>query len=219
MTRAIVILLAALLVGSAPAPAGAAACVRRNGKLVLRDACKKSEHPLDTATLTPVGPTGSPGATGEPGAFPLRFVDDAEREIGPAQWFEFGAALVLVSHSTFPSPVPFAISRNGFGNIGDDDFLQVLYADADCAGQPYLSSESGAYAHVEGTAAYRAGGGPASVAVLAYETDSFMLCPIADATDRGTCCIASAFSQDAVPVERIPLDDLGFTPPFRAVLR
>ncbi len=219
MTRAIVLLLTVLAVGSMPASAGAAACVRRNGKLVLRETCKKSERPLDTSTLSPVGPTGAGGAVGAPGPFPLRIVDVSDREIGPVQWFEFSLALVLVTHPTLQSPLQFAVGPDGFGNVGDDYLLSVLYADADCAGQPYLPDGPLSYAHVEGTAAYRVAGGPASVAVLAYETDEFALCPIADATDRGTCCFASVSNQDAVPVERIPLVDLGFEPPFRAVPR
>ena len=219
MTRAIVLVLAAGIVGSMPASAGAAACVGRNGKLALRDTCKRSERSLDTATLNPVGPTGATGAAGEPGPFPLLIVDDADREIGPVQRFDFATALVLVSHPALPSPVQFAVGPAGFGNIGDDDFFSVLYAEAGCAGQPYLRDDAGAYAHVEGTAAYRVGGGPVSVAVVSYETDSFVSCPVTDSTDRGTCCIASPSAEDAVPVVRVPLVDLGFTPPFRAVPR
>ena len=219
MTRAIVLLLAATIVGSAPASAGAAACVGRKGKLVLRDTCKRSERLLDATTLNPVGATGATGAAGEPGPFPLRIVDDAGLEIGPVQQFDFATALVLVSHATLPSPVQFAVGPAGFRNIGDDQFYTVLYAEAGCAGQPYLSDDAGAYAHVEGTAAYRVSGGPASVAILSYETDSFVTCPPADSTDRGTCCIASPSAEDAVAAVRVPLIDLGFVPPFRAVPR
>ena len=49
--------------------ADAALCVKKSGVVVVRDACKKKESPLNLAQLAGAqGPAGANGATGSPGA-------------------------------------------------------------------------------------------------------------------------------------------------------
>ena len=49
--------------------ADAAVCVKKSGIVVVRDACKKKESPMDLAQLVGAqGPAGANGATGSPGA-------------------------------------------------------------------------------------------------------------------------------------------------------
>src|SRR5262249_8462973 len=51
--------------------ADAAVCVKKSGVMVVRDACKKKESPMDLAQLVgaqgPAGANGAPGGTGAPG--------------------------------------------------------------------------------------------------------------------------------------------------------
>jgi hypothetical protein len=220
MRRALVSLLVIAAMAGAPAGAGAAGCVKKKGgKLFARDTCRKAERPFDTTTLTPTGTTGADGARGEAGKFPLALVDAADRELGPVLTFDFGTALVLVTHAVLASPMAFAVTPIGFGNLGDDAFAGVYYMEAGCAGTPFLPGGLGKYVHVEGTAAYREAGEPMSIAVISLETGAFDTCA-GDLTDRGTCCRAQAFTaDDAIPATRFPLADLGFTAPFRAVPR
>jgi hypothetical protein len=218
MIRMIALLLAALALGDPPT-ADAAACIRRNGKLMVRETCRRSERPLDTAAFIPVGPGGEDGAPGKRSEFPLVIVDAADREVGTVLSFGFGTAVVRVTHPTLPTPASFAVSPDGFGNLGDDDYVPVYYAEAGCTGQPYLPPTLGAYAHIEGTAAYRAAGDAASVDVLSSENAGFALCLASNLTDRGTCCTAVTFTEELVPAVRSSIADLGFTVPFRTVPR
>lgn len=220
MRRALVVLMVIAAMAGAPAGAEAAGCVKKKGgKVFARDTCRKSERPFDTTTLTPTGTTGPDGVRGEAGKFPLVIVDADDRELGPVLTFDLNVALVLVTHAVLPSPMAFAVTQSGFGNLGDDAFAGVYYTEASCAGTPYLPGGLGKYVHVEGTAAYLPAGEPASIAVVSTETGEFDTCT-GDLTDRGTCCRAQAFTaDDAVPATRFPLAALGFAAPFRAVPR
>jgi hypothetical protein len=220
MRRTLLSLLVIVVMAGAPAVAAAAGCVKKKGgKLFSRETCRKSERPFDASTLTPTGTTGPDGARGEAGKFPLAIVDAADRELGPVLTFDLGVTLVRVTHAALPSSMVFAVTPNGFGNLGDDAYSGVYYTEAGCAGTPYLPGGLGTYVHVEGTAAYLPAGEPTSIAVIWIETGQFVACT-GNLTDRGTCCRAQAFTaDDAVPATRFPLADLGFTTPFRAVPR
>ncbi len=218
MIRAIALVAVAILFADSPTPAGAAACVGRKGNLTSRAACKKSERPLDATSVSTVGPTGQAGAPGKQGDFPLVILDAGDHEVGTILSLDFGTALVTLTHPAFPSPVRFVVFSGGFTNLVADAYGIVMYAEAGCSGQPYLPVVLGAYAHVEGSAAYLASGSAASIAVMSYETDDLgSSCPVIDMTGRGTCCIAATFNVMLVPGVRLALPD--FTPPFRTVLR
>ena len=61
--------LAALVVVSAPTPAGALViCKTRKGALTARDECKKKELQLDATSIGAKGDPGAAGAAGAPGA-------------------------------------------------------------------------------------------------------------------------------------------------------
>lgn len=62
MRRALPIL--ALLAATVPAHAAGVLCSRRNGAVVVREACKPGESPLDAGALGLTGPAGPAGAAG-----------------------------------------------------------------------------------------------------------------------------------------------------------
>lgn len=65
------VVLFATVVTTAVPVASAVLCHKRNGVVVLREACKRKETPVDLAQLGALGPKGEPGAQGpqgEPGA-------------------------------------------------------------------------------------------------------------------------------------------------------
>jgi|SRR6266850_611020 len=64
------LLIAVLVLAAGPASA-AMLCVKKSGVIVLRQACKKKEKPLDLMPFGAVGPKGDPGMQGPPGVGPL----------------------------------------------------------------------------------------------------------------------------------------------------
>jgi hypothetical protein len=66
MPRAVIAMLVGLALGDVAADA-AVLCARRNGKLTLREQCKRKETPVDAASLGLQGPPGPTGSAGPPG--------------------------------------------------------------------------------------------------------------------------------------------------------
>ena len=161
---------AALVVGVATAagPAGASIlCKTKQGGLVVRDACKKKESPVDPAQLGlqgprgaqglqgPQGPPGSAGLVG-PGGSGLRAVDSTGQEVGlvtavgfPGQYggTEEETTNVEVIRQVPAGTGEFFLFRVTPGGIhvptpeyGAQAFLDDLfvYASANCTGTRYL---------------------------------------------------------------------------------
>ena len=61
------VLAGALSVGHGTPTPAAVLCKTRAGAIVVREACKKKETPLDLSQFGAVGPAGPPGATGAAG--------------------------------------------------------------------------------------------------------------------------------------------------------
>jgi hypothetical protein len=221
------VLLGALL--RAEASDAAVLCRSGAGKLSLREKCRKAEQVLDASQLDVsalTGPPGGPGEAGPRGQHPLQIVDSAGVEIGPIQRLFLGAvAYVAVTHPALTATVQFYVGSGGFiRDVGGGANRTVYYAAADCAGVPHVRTQGYAVltAQVYGDSAYYEAGPSESRSVMSSEIDfPGDPCTGGAVTTRGTCCFnaASAFTDTNAPAIRVPLADLGFVPPFGAVLR
>ncbi len=210
----------------ASAAGGATLCEKKKGQILVRDACRKRERPVDTSALGAAGPrgrAGDPGPVGDPAQFPLRLVDSNDVEVGKVIQFFPEAALVEGSAASVPTPLTLFVSPTGFPS----DSHQLSYESTDCSGLAYMDEgftpEGFAPAAVVwGLAAYYATG---SRRDLTYGSLEYGLdpnhCPVGTtATARGTCCgTSSGTGINQVPTARVPLSAFGLVPPFRAVVR
>ena len=213
--------IAALLL-AAPAQA-AVLCRAGNGKLALREACRKAEQAVNPAEIDASSLTGPPGDTGTPGArgrHPIAIVDSAGTEVGSAVFFEpFGLfSLVVITHPALTEPLLFNVNRGGFSpNRGGGTFNTIYYGALDCAGVPYVapSSRKLLQAHVFGDSLYYQSGEASSRSIQSQESDPGAPCSGGGfATPRGTCCFNGTSTQPVAPAIRVPLANLGFVPPF-----
>jgi hypothetical protein len=213
----------------ADASAAALLCRSGAGKLSLREKCRKAEQVLDPSQLdlsALIGPPGGPGEAGPRGQHPLKIVDSAGVEIGPIQRFFLGAiAYVAVTHPALTETVQFNVAPSGFvRDVGGGSSRTVYYTAADCAGIPHVRLQGYAIrtAQVYGNSAYYDAGPSESRSVLSSEIDfPGDPCTGGAVTTRGTCCFnaMSAITDTNAPAIRVPVADLGFVPPFRAVPR
>lgn len=202
-------------------------CRQGTGKLVRRETCRKSEQVLDASRVdlsALAGAQGDPGASGPRGQHPLRLVDGVNTEIGSIQAIANSSQVtVLITHPALTVPAQFRVGRTGFvRDVGGANGF-VAYTSPDCAGVPYmgLSLVSVVEARVYGTAAYYPSGPEQSRNLLSSEVDDRgKACGVGGtATGRGTCCGNGNFTDTLAPAVRVPIADLGFIPPFRAVPR
>ena len=201
-------------------------CRGRGGKLVLREKCRKAEQMLDPSQLdlsALAGSQGGPGGVGPRGQHPLKIVDSAGVELGSIESFSGGAGVVAITHPALTETVLFALGPDGFSHNMGGAISTVSYAAADCAGVPYVRPYGSALriAQVYGNAAYYDTGPSESRGMMSSEYDAggTPCTGGSAATTRGTCCGNAAFTEIAAPAIRVPLADLGFVPPFRAVPR
>jgi hypothetical protein len=212
---------------AAPAADAATACVRRNGRIVLRPACRAAERPFDPGAFVvpgPAGPAGPQGPAGAPGTFPLRVVDAEAQDVGDVwELHPSGSAWVRIARPPLTEPVLFRITPRGFGN-GATGQPVVWYASPDCVGTPYVFRDASDVprANVFGTAAYYSTGLPVDLAAQSAEYDySGAPCPTgSDPTPRATCCHdETAEAPHVAAAVRVDVGRLGLVPPFRAVPR
>ena len=202
-------------------------CRQGTGKLIRRETCRRAEQVLDASRLdlsALAGVQGAPGASGPRGQHPLRLVDGVGIEIGSLQAIQDSDnAFVLVTHPALTVQAQFLVGRAGFVRqvAGSNNF--VGYTSPDCAGVPYmgLSLVSVVEARVFGTAAYYPSGPEQSRNLQSSEIDDRgEACGGGGtATGRGTCCSNINVTNNLAPAVRVPIADLGFIPPFRAVPR
>jgi hypothetical protein len=202
-------------------------CRAGSGKLALRETCRKAEQTvdpgeIDVSSLT--GPPGAPGAPGARGQFPLAVVDSAGVEIGSVLEVDFLglSAFVLITNPALTETVRFLVSRTGFVPNRGGGISSVYYTATNCAGVPHVrpASEGLRVGQVYGDSLYYETGDAVSRSVQSSEADTGAPCAGgAMATSRGTCCGNFSTTQIAAPAVRIPLANLGFVPPFRALPR
>jgi hypothetical protein len=224
MTR-LAIVVAALVLLLAGTSSALVLCQKRKGPVVVREACRKKERPVDVAALGALGPQGAPGtpgAVGPAGDFPLKLVDTGGTEIGTILFLFPSSVFVEVSHPLLAVPVEFIATRDGFSrNIGGA-ISSVFYGSADCSGIPFIREQFGAtFAQVYGDFAYYSTAPSASRSYNSAEFDpNGAACGGGStATGRGTCCSVTSDSTSTQAAVRVALADLGFVPPFSAVPR
>jgi hypothetical protein len=205
-------------------------CVKKSGVVVVRDACKKKESPIDPAQFAgaqgpagaggATGGTGAPGAPGAPGAkgakgdpgdFPV--VDSTGRIIGIGD----------VGHSdSIALKVPGVGPGILFADENDEGFFQgditLYHENTDCTGEPLvrvfrsdLIPFIGAFANT----AYFPDLPGSTRTIKSDEFDTNTCSTFI--TSRGLCCENFQTPEDlfVAPAVVVPLANLG-TPPFHA---
>jgi hypothetical protein len=204
--------------------ADATVCRTKAGAVVMRDACRSREVPIDLSVVGPTGPQGGAGPDGPAGPWTMRVVDAEAHEIGPAvevSWY------IPLAGSSLPGTTLLHVlvrdeSIGGAALLGVDYVGQptgtVYYASNDCSGQPvvfgttfmpvlavigqtvFLPGPPAASGNFGSTESVRTEGGCSAV------------------TPRGGCCRASGGSLSGLAVATtVPFGGLGITPPLRAV--
>jgi hypothetical protein len=209
-------------------------CTKRSGAVVIRDACKRREHPLDLAQFGASGPQGTPGTAGTPGTpgatGPGVFVLDANGAlVGP----------MIDEVNIFVAPLSGRVVRrlgNDVVSIPVDPVAGFpetptppprFFANANCTGQMYVIPPPVASFAIDPTTiihdsvAYYALS-PGST--LAYASVlSFFVAPASCTGGGGTvvgadgCCSASASSTTLSPAGSFDLSTLGLVAPFHAM--
>jgi hypothetical protein len=213
----------ALIAGSADA----AVCVKKSGIVVVRDACKKKESPMDLAQFVgsqgPAGADGSAGGAGAPGApgakgakgdpgdFPV--VDSTGRIIG----------LGDVGHTNrIAIKVPAVGAGILFVDDNDEGFFQgdiTLYHEStDCSGETLVQvfrSDLIPFIDSFANTAYFPDLPGSTRTIKSDEFDTSTCSTFI--TPRGLCCETFQTPEDlfVAPAVVVPLANLG-TPPFRA---
>jgi hypothetical protein len=197
---------AALLLALAPA-ATAVVCQRRNGTLVLRDACRKREAAIDLAQLGYSGPQGPTGRG-------LRLVDAAGHTVPGVVARGEGTFLV------YRASTRILISEVDGG--GFPSRVQFVHEEPGCAGARFRRQNESRlvrFAGVDGGVAFFADDPIELHAVVSVEESGYAAdgCMAAGGTTlpNGFCCFAASFETEAGPVGTFELSALGVVPPFR----
>jgi hypothetical protein len=205
--RAALIATALLLAVAHAAPA--AVCQRRNGTLVVRDACRKRETAVDLAQLGYGGPQGAPGRG-------LRLIDGAGRTV-PGVISALGEGSFLV-YRAGTRILLSALQRDGF-----QPSVQFIHEQPGCAGPPFMRQPRENLvrsARVAGGIAYFADDPVERHTAVSMESSGYPTpadCISASGTvlPNGLCCVAFSFQEDAGPPATFDLSTLGIVPPFR----
>jgi hypothetical protein len=220
--KTLIVIGLALGLGAAAADA-AVVCARKNGRLVIRPACRANERPFDVtgfAVAGPAGPAGPEGPAGEPATLPVRLVDSIGQDVGEIHQLS-SFSWVRIDRPPLEGPVLFFVDARGFPSTRVAQPV-VWYASPGCAGVPYIENDFAALprAQVCGSAAYHSTALSADREMQSYEFDYLgSPCP-ADAivTPRGTCCKDETLTVNSIrPSVRTELVTLGLRPPFRIV--
>lgn len=204
----------------APA-AGAVPCKTRTGAVVLREACRAKETRVHLAVPGAPGAPGLPGPDGSAGAWTIRVVDAAGRELGPAAtvawWlrdsFRGDPIMdVLLQHDGIGGAALLGVDHDG------TPAGRVYYAADDCSGPPMV--EGGTFLpalQVIGDTVFVPGAPPATPAAKSYESiETRGGCT--GVTPRGGCCHPfTGKLGEVLLATTTTLDALGVTPPLRAV--
>jgi hypothetical protein len=198
-----------LLVGTTGAPAGAAFCVKPNGKVVAHaNGCKRKETPLVLSL-----PPGAPGATGPAGTSQPKFrAVDATGQRLPGSLNYTGELVLRVGDVVFALDI---------GSAGFTPGTLLFPTDA-CTETPLVYASSGLYAkaRVQRTTAWYAAGEPTmrhieSTLTPTSLSDCMGIGKTYDAV-TGLCCADAAF--DTLAAEAATFDVGAFVPPFHAEL-
>jgi hypothetical protein len=206
--------------------ADAAVCVKKSGIVVVRDACKKKESPMDIAQFVGTqGPAGAGGAAGSPGAPGAPGAKGPKGEPGDFSVVDSTGKIIGIGDVGHSDDIALKVPGVGAGilfvNENNDGFFQgditLFHESADCADAPLvevlpfdLIPFIGAFAN---TAYFP--DLPGSTRTIKSEEFDTNTCSTF-ITSRGLCC------EDLTPEDRfvapavlVPLTNLG-TAPFHA---
>jgi len=220
--RSIVIAASALaLVAS---HADAAVCVKKSGVMVVRDACKKKESPLDLAQLAgaqgPAGANGAPGSTGAPGTPGNQ---GPKGDPGDFHVIDSTGKIIGLGDAGHPERLVLKVPGVGAGRLSVDDnndgFFQgdifLYHESADCEDAPLVKVlRSDLIPHI-GAFANNAYFPDLPGSTRTIKSDEFDTNTCSTfITSRGLCC-ENLTPEDlfVAPAVVVPLANLG-TPPF-----
>jgi hypothetical protein len=212
----------ALVAGSADA----AVCVKKSGIVVVRDACKKKESPLDLAQFVgSQGPAGGNGATGSPGAPGAPGEKVPKGDPGDFSVVDSTGKIIGIGDVGHPDSIALKAPGVGAGilfvNENNDGFFQgditLYHESAECADAPLvqvfpfdLIPDVSAFAN---TAYFpNLPGSTRSIKSEEFDTNTCSTF----ITSRGLCCEdITAEDLFVAPALLVPLTNLG-TAPFHA---
>lgn len=196
---------------------GAVLCSTRSGRVMLREACRSTEAPIDPIALGlqgapgpqgPAGPQGATGAQGPPG--PGLVVKDANGAlVGPV--LEQSGGGLIVTRTINGHSLGIEVRKTGFM----PNFSRLFFESNDCSGQALLfisvNDELNPLffvASVDGATAYYPS--TMNAADGRYTFTRSLL----EESGSGLQCRADVYGSVAVPAIAFDLTTLGLVPPF-----
>jgi hypothetical protein len=212
----------ALVAGSADA----AVCVKKSGIVVVRDACKKKESPMDLAQFIGAqGPAGGNGATGSPGAPGAPGGQGPKGDPGDFHVVDSTGKIIGIGDVGHPDDIALKVPGVGTGilfvNENNDGFFQgditLYHESADCADAPLVQvSPFDLIPFIDSFAntAYFPDLPGTTRTIKSEEFDTNTCSTFI--TSRGLCCEdVTPFDNLVAPAVLVPLTNLG-TAPFHA---
>jgi len=207
--------------------ADAAVCVKKSGIVVVRDACKKKESPMDLAQFVGTqGPAGANGATGSPGAPGTPGEQGPKGDPGDFHVVDNTGKIIGLGDAGHPERLVLKVPGVGAGRLSVDDnndgFFQgeiILYHEStDCTDSPLVQVfRSDLIPHI-GAFANNAYFPDLPGSTRTIKSDEFDTNTCSTfITSRGLCCENLSTPTDTFVASAVvvPLANLG-TPPFRA---
>jgi hypothetical protein len=218
----------ALVAGSADA----AVCVKKSGIVVVRDACKKKESPMDLAQFVgsqgPAGgngTTGSPGAPGSPGTPGAPGGQGPKGDPGDFHVVDSTGKIIGIGDVGHPDNIAVKVPGVGSGilfvNENNDGFFQgditLFHESAGCADAPLARVTPSNLIHFIDSFANTAyfpdlPGSTRTIKSQEFDTNTCATF----ITSRGLCCEdVTPFDRVVAPAVLVPLTNIG-TAPFHA---
>jgi hypothetical protein len=205
--------------------ADAAVCVKKSGIVVVRDACKKKESPMDLAQFVGAqGPSGANGATGNPGAPGTPGEQGSKGDPGDFHVVDSTGKIIGIGDVGHPDDIALKVPGVGAGVLDIDDnnegFFQgdiTLYHEStDCADNPLVEVLRANLIPVISAFANNAYFPDLPGSTRTIKSDEFDTNTCSTfITSRGLCCENFQTPEDlfVAPAVVVPLANLG-TPPF-----
>jgi hypothetical protein len=204
--------------------ADAAVCVKKSGIVVVRDACKKKESPMDLAQFVGTqGPAGANGATGSPGAPGTPGDQGPKGDPGDFHVIDSTGKIIGLGDVGHTDRLAVKVPQVGLGilhvNDNNDGFLQgdiTLYHEStDCTDSPLVQvfrADLIPFIDAFANTAYFPDlpGSTRTIKSDEFDTNSCSTF----ITSRGLCCENFSTPEDlfVAPAVLVPLTNLGTAP-------
>ena len=208
----------------------AAMCVKKSGAVVVRDACRKKESPIDPAQFVgaqgPAGADGATGSPGTPGAPGSPGAKGAKGDPGDFQVVDSTGRTIGTGDIGYPASVAVQVPGVGTGvftvddnNEGFSQYVELYHESTGCTGEPLVrvyASDLVPYIGAFANTAYFPKLPGSSRTVKSREYPINMCSTFI--TSRGLCCEDLGAPEELLGAStvQVPLAILG-TPPFHAV--